>query len=106
MIMALSAAVLGITTFWVLAPILGWGREAAEEDASTVEREELLESRRQVLASIKDLEMEHQVGKLTPEDFQETREQLTKEAVSILRRIDAAGAGNAQGESADERDGR
>jgi len=106
MIMALSAAVLAATTFWVLAPILGWGRDAAEEDASVTAREELLESRRQILASIKDLEMEHQVGKLTAEDFEATREQLTKEAVTILRRIDATGADKAKGSAADDRDGR
>jgi hypothetical protein len=83
------AAVLGATTFWVLAPLLGWaGEEAEAPEPAAEEQERLLAVRRELLSSIKDLDMEHQVGKLSPEDYQETRERLTREAVAVLRRID------------------
>ena len=89
MAVAAIAAILGATTLWVLAPRLGWTRGEPEPlDAAGAEREELRSSHRQILASIKDLEMEYRVGKLTQEDFQETRERLTREAVDTLRRID------------------
>jgi hypothetical protein len=90
----ISAAILGFTTLWVLAPLLGWGggeEEAAGEAASA--REELLEARRQILTSIKDLDMEFQIGKLTKEDYEETRERLAREAVDVLKRIDGGGHG-------------
>jgi len=106
MIMAISAAILGATTFFVLAPILGWGRAAEEDEPALLAREELLEARRQVLASIKDLEMEHRVGKLTAEDFEATRESLSHEAVSILKKLDAAERDQTAAPGPEKQDGR
>lgn len=86
---AAAAAILGATTLWVLAPLLGWTRHEEEApDPRREEQESLLAARREILASIKDLEMEAQVGKLTPEDYEQTRERLSQEAVEVLRRLD------------------
>ena len=96
MIAATAAAILAATTLWVLAPIFGWGDVATERhDLAAAEREDLLKSRQEKLAAIKDLEMEFRVGKLTKEDFEATRERLAHEAVEILKKIDA-GAGDAR----------
>ncbi len=88
MIAAAAAAILGATTLWVLAPLLGWTRPEEAPDPRREEQEDLLAARREILASIKDLEMESQVGKLTPEDYEQTRERLSQEAVEVLRRLD------------------
>lgn len=94
---AFIAALLGATTLWVLAPLLGWtGEDLDEADEAREEQERLLSTRRELLASIKDLDMEHQVGKLTAEDYRATREKLTREAVEILRRLDQARGETAQ----------
>ncbi len=87
--MIAAAVLLGATTLWVLAPLLGWTRQEEEaRDPRREEQESLLAARREILASIKDLEMEAQVGKLTPEDYEQTRERLSQEAVEVLRRLD------------------
>jgi hypothetical protein len=105
MIVALSAAILGATTLWILAPILGWTLEGEDEAGGFgSEHEELLETRRQTLASIKDLEMEFQVGKLTKEDYEETRERLAREAVAILKQIDSS-SGSENPPTSSPRDG-
>ena len=89
MIAVTTAVILGVTTLWVLAPILGWTRSEDEgEDGAAEEQEALLASRRELLTSIKDLEMEYKVGKLTPEDYEETREGLVREATEVLRHLD------------------
>jgi hypothetical protein len=96
MIIAIAAAILGATTLWVLGPIFGWGDVASERhDLAAAERDDLLKSRQEKLAAIKDLEMEYRIGKLTREDFEETRERIASEAVEILKKIDA-GAGDAR----------
>lgn len=101
MITAVAAAVLGVTTLYVLAPLLGWTRPDEEHtDAAAEAQEDLLATRRELLSSIKDLEMEHQVGKLTHEDFEETRERLAREAVEVLRKLDEKPAGKRKGKPA------
>lgn len=95
---AAAAAILGATTLWVLAPLLGWTRREEEAPGPLAEQQEdLLAARREILTSIKDLDMEAQVGKLTPEDYEETRERLSQEAIEVLRRLDESrpdGAGS------------
>lgn len=91
MTMIFAAALLAGTVLWVLGPLLGWGGAEELRPPAAAEQEGLLEARRQTLASMKDLDMEYRLGKLTPEDYQETRERLAREAVDILKQIDAGG---------------
>jgi hypothetical protein len=91
MIVVITAAILGATTLWILSPLLGWSSAGEEEeDAAGSEQEELLEARRQTLASIRDLDMEFRVGKLTEDDYKETRESLAREAVDVLKQLDSS----------------
>lgn len=89
----LSALVAGSTALFVLGPLLGWGSAPAFDRESDVEdaHAALLNRRTEVLASIKDLEMEYAVGKLTREDFEEARAELSQEAVDVYRRLDQDG---------------
>jgi len=92
MIFAICASVLAAAALWVLSPILGWGDAAGERhDLAAAEREDLLQHRQERLSAIKDLEMEYRVGKLSKEDFEETRERLAGEAVEVLKALDARG---------------
>ncbi|MBI3449224.1 MAG: hypothetical protein HY049_09955 [Acidobacteria bacterium] len=92
MIFAICAAVLASAALWILSPILGWGDASGERhDLAAAEREDLLHRRQEKLSAIKDLEMEYRIGKLSKEDFEETRERLAGEAVEVLKAIDARG---------------
>ena len=90
----LAAVVAGVTALFILGPLLGWGSAPAWSagDEERALRDDHLARRREILASIKDLEMEFAVGKLTREDFERTREELTKEAVEQFRRTEPDGA--------------
>jgi len=93
MFVALAAALLGLITVWVLGPLLGWGNaDEARRTAAADDRENLLDRRRELLTAIKDLEMEFRIGKLSKEDFEESRERLAVETVDVLKRIDSGGA--------------
>lgn len=95
----LAVAVLGI---WVLRPLLGRRRgPAAPPDTR---RAELLEAKHAVYRSILDLELDHQVGKVAPADYEELRREHEQEAVGLLRELDEAGPGGPRGSDADELD--
>lgn len=89
----LSALVVAGATLYILAPLLGWGATPAFEtgDAARGAQEELLERRRELLAGIKDLDLEFEVGKLTREDYDQIRERLSQQAVEIYRELDRHG---------------
>ena len=90
----LTAAVVGSAILFILAPLLGWGATDAFEKATdgSTRRAELMSQRQEILASLADLEFEFEVGKLTKEDFERTRERLTQQAVEIYRQMDAHAA--------------
>ena len=90
----LTAVVVSAAILFVLAPLLGWGvgeRDATFETSTpaATRQAELLHQRREILASIRDLDLEYEVGKLTREDFEQAREHLTRQAVEIYRQMDA-----------------
>lgn len=93
MMILLTAIVAGAASLFVLAPLLGWGVSPAfDVDTPTRTRQqELLSQRQEILASIKDLELEFEVGKLTKEDFDQTRERLSQQAIEIYRQMDEHG---------------
>lgn len=90
----LAALVAGCTALFVLSPILGWRTAPAFEDEADIARrarEELLQRRQELLAGIKDLEMEYEVGKLTRDDYERSRDELTRQAVEVYRQMDQDG---------------
>ena len=90
----LTAVVVGTAILFILAPLLGWGASGAFETATgeSTRRAELIAQRQEILSSLADLNLEFEVGKLTKEDFERTRERLTQQAVEIYRQIDTHGA--------------
>ena len=75
----------------VLEPVWRATLPAAEQSALD-EQAEILEdlyARRDTLyASIRELEFDHQVGKITDEDYKRLRARLTREAADLLRHIE------------------
>ena len=87
----LAGIVVAGAALFVLSPLLGWGTRPAFETptmATGALRDELLSKRQEILASIKDLDLEYELGKLTKEDHHQTRERLAAEAVALYRRLD------------------
>ena len=83
--------VVAAAALFVLSPLLGWGARPAFETPSAAKdarRDALLARRQEILAGIKDLDLEFELGKLTQEDHHRTRERLAAEAIAIYRRLD------------------
>jgi len=88
--LALGVLLAGATTIFILAPLVGWGGAPAFDDtgAAAGRENDILRRRQEILASIKDLEMEYEVGKLTKEDYEQIRERLSEDAIEIYRQMD------------------
>ena len=85
----LSAFVAAGTVLFIIAPLLGWGvTPAFDLTGSSSRRDELLRQRQEILAGLKDLDLEFEVGKLTREDFEQTRERLSGQAIEVYREMD------------------
>lgn len=56
--------------------------------------EDLFRAKERVYANIKDLDFDHQMGKIGDEDYRTMRQGLKQEAESILGRIDQLKAGS------------
>lgn len=90
--MALSALALlaAISFLWAsLRGLFGGEHELyVEQSAAVRSRMELLEEKDAVLRSLKDLEFEREVGKLSDEDFARLDSEFRKRAKRILRALD------------------
>lgn len=90
--MALSALALlaAISFLWAsLRALLGGEHELyVVQSAAVRSRMELLDEKEAVLKSLKDLEFEREVGKLSEEDFARLDAEFRKRAKRILRALD------------------
>jgi hypothetical protein len=90
--MALSALALlaAISFLWSsLRALMGGEHELyVEQSAAVRSRMELLDEKEAVLKSLKDLEFEREVGKLSEEDFTRLDAEFRKRAKGILRALD------------------
>ena len=84
------AAVAGIISIlWILSPML---RKQDQVQAETIvmqkQRERLLVHYEQVLRTIRDLDEDFQMGKLTEDIYGESREQNVNRGIQILQALD------------------
>lgn len=73
---------------WVFAPLAGSRGTVADE--SDMRLEAFHESLQAVYRSILDLELDHEMTKVSDTDYSVLRGQQENEAISLLRQIDAA----------------
>ncbi|MCW3011681.1 MAG: hypothetical protein JWO90_2085, partial [Solirubrobacterales bacterium] len=94
------AALLAVLVLFALVvalvglPLRAGTAEAADERERR-DIEALLEAKEAKYREIRELEMDFRTGKLTPEDFRDQDRARRAEAVELLRRLDALGAGPA-----------
>lgn len=84
------ALVLAISFVWAsLRALFGGPHEAWVHQTEAVRRRaELLNEKEAVLRSLKDLEFERDVGKISAEDFQRLDAELRQRAKRILKQLD------------------
>ena len=81
---------LGVVVLLVSAPLRRGGGAAAEERAAN-ERADLEAARDAKYREIRDAELDLRTGKLSEEDWRAQDNELRREAIEILRRLDALG---------------
>lgn len=83
---ALAVAVIAaVVTIFVALPLA----RGVEDDADPVARAELEAAKEAKYREIRDAQLDHEMGKLTDEQFRAVDRELRGEAIEILERIDA-----------------
>ncbi len=82
-----SLVAAGVFLF-VLQPVLTHTTWASDDEETVETLEELYAQRDALYRSIKELEFDYRVGKLTDEDYRRFVGQLKRQAADVLRRID------------------
>ena len=82
--MALLGVFLAVVTYPILTHRHAWRRATG----SRRRRLELTECKEQLYASIKELEFDHSLGKISPQDYEALRGELEVEAVAVLSDLD------------------
>lgn len=86
---ALALAILGVLAWIVTAPLRQADSPDAEPATEDPQRAEL-EARKQALyRQIRDAELDHAQGKLSDADWRRADAELRREAIGVLREIDA-----------------
>jgi len=90
-----TAAIVGVATWRTFVPFTGWNdqhrrRAVGGRTRAALEREKML-----VLRSIKELEFDQAMGKVSTKDFDEMSARLRSRAARLIRELDA-GAGYRQ----------
>jgi hypothetical protein len=81
--------VVALTAF-VLAPVIGWGGKPAEQPAGESPERADLEARKEALyRQIRDAELDREQGKLSQADWARVDADLRREAIAVLKKIDA-----------------
>jgi len=88
--LAAIALLLAISFVWLSlrALLSGEGARWVEQSKAAQRRSEWLIEKEAVLRSLKDLEFERDVGKLSPEDYERSHAQFRARAKQIMRQLD------------------
>jgi hypothetical protein len=90
---ALAIVILALVAWFVTAPLRGGADEAAEPERFEDPVVADLEARKEAkYREIRDAELDHQQGKLSDADWRRADAELRREAIEILKRLDAARA--------------
>ena len=88
-----AAGVAAAAFYRMLAPLAIDDVATLSEPLTERQRAELEREKMLVLRSIKELEFDRAMGKLSPKDFEEMSGRLRARALSLIKEIDAAGSG-------------
>jgi hypothetical protein len=92
-----TAIGLGVITLGAVAGYITrpWWTGQADPAASDRPAEALAERQEAVLAALRDLDFDHEVGKVTEEDYNGQRQALLVEAASVITQLDGGRASEA-----------
>ena len=89
-VMLFGFAVVLVVALFVAAPLFG-APEPAIAEGTPSERDRWERQKRQALAAIKETELDHQMGKLSDEDYGRMRERFERQALDALAALERGG---------------
>jgi len=89
-VLLFGLAIVLVVALFVAAPLFGVP-EAAIAEGMPSERDRWERQKRQALAAIKETELDHQMGKLSDEDYGRMRERFERQALDALAALERGG---------------
>ena len=89
-ILLVGLALVLVVAVFVAAPLFGVPEAMAAREVPS-ERDRWERQKRQALAAIKETELDHQMGKLSDEDFGRMRERFERQALDALAALERGG---------------
>ena len=86
----IAALLLFLALSLIIAPFLRVS-EGPPAQSGDIELQEVLAEKQTLYTAIKELEFDHQAGKLALEDYQQTRRSYELRAVALMEQIDRLG---------------
>ena len=89
-VMIFGFAIVLVVALFVAAPLFG-APEPAVAEGTPSERDRWERQKRQALAAIKETELDHQMGKLSDEDYGRMRDRFERQALDALAALERGG---------------
>jgi len=89
-VMIFGFAIVLVVALYVAAPLFG-APEPAIAEGTPSERDRWERQKRQALAAIKETELDHQMGKLSDEDYGRMRERFERLALDAMAALERGG---------------
>jgi hypothetical protein len=76
---------------YVAYPLFSEPEEDVREDPRNLDREQALEEKENLVANLKDIEMDYQMGKLSEKDYELLKSDFEGQAVGVFDRLEQLG---------------
>ena len=76
---------------YVAYPLFSELEEDVREDPRNLDREQALEEKENLVANLKDIEMDYQMGKLSEKDYEQLKSDFESQAVGVFDRLEQLG---------------
>ncbi len=74
---------------YVAYPLLSEREEFLVDETEKTEREKVLEEKEEIVANLKDIEMDYRMGKLSAEDYLNLKTDFEQQAVRVFQNLES-----------------
>lgn len=85
---AIKIIILAITAFIISLPFFREEKEEQDTVFQTNRKDQLLSEKESLYATIKELDFDHEMGKLSDEDYEQLKNEYTSKALTVLKALD------------------
>lgn len=90
---AIKIIILAITALIISLPFFHEEKEEEETAFQPNRKDQLLSEKESLYATIKELDFDHEMGKLSDEDYEQLKNEYTSKALVVLKTLDQTESG-------------